>query len=1278
MNKLIILLLLFNLTANAQGKTLGDVLSDIDKTATKVKLSKKKSSLPQAQKIEDKKNLDDIRPPKSTNFYTAKDSKEAELEKYVNEEIRQLYDLAQQYQRSQRRGEIWLRLAEAYVDKARLVEYKLQGDFEKKLKLYQAKKRRRKPVLNLRAAQEFNKKAVQLYEWFIRDFPKDPKNDQALFFLGYNHFELNNPERALKYYNRLLKDYPKSHYVDESNFAVGEYYFENEQWAKAAQYYVKVAKKRESKLLSFSTYKLAWCQYKTGNIRPALKSLERVIYLGQRPNKQNRRGIPLADEALKDIVLFFAESKQYTDARKYFQKFVDPRKVDQVIERLAYYYADTGQRAPARYLFRDLISKDPYAPKAYDYQYQIVKLYFYAGDNRIILKELNDWISIYGPDGRWAKRNVKNTQLVQKAGELVETTLRTFILQNHQTAQNSRGKESQIMAQRGYELYFKTFAKEVLKSKNNQVGNMHFFYGELLYDMKDYKRSAYHYLWLIDNDPKNPYARNASLNALLSLEKQLPSDKEIKKIVGDSKLPVSVDKSTEMYAKVAMYYYETYPKADNADDVKFKVASLFYSYNQYDLAIPLYKEIIASKPNSQYANNASNLILHMYDLKGDYAALENAAQEILSIESFAKSKSATKIRDIMVRAGFKRAQDLESSKDYAKAAEQFKAFSSKYPTSDLSLAAAYNSGVNFERTNSMLNSIAMYKLVIDKKPKSKQDQKLRVESYKFLAGLYENTGQYQEAASVYETYALNNKKDKISGNFFFNAAIIREGMNYYKLAVRNFNEYYNMTNQPDALYYLARVSEQQNNRKSAKSFYEKYLNQGPKDVERSVEAAYKIAKINEEAGKKSEALKWYKTTIRIYKKQNSKKSAAATGYAAEAEFKLAYQTFLALGAIAIPNNLAKQGPIVEKKIGLLNGLTKELKSVIAYEDPFQVVASLTTIGQAYQHMGASLYAVKVPKSLDAEQTKQFQENIESIAKPYVDQAKENYKAAIDKAYELEAYSEEVKTARSQYHSLDNTIYAEYGEKAVLTKVPDWLDRAIEKSAISKDLHKNVYEARKEKNESKLISAASEVLNIDQNDLYSLNSLGLFYFGQKQYGLAKIIINRAIKSHPNEPALLNNLAIIFLAEGEMKKALDAFSSSKSIESTYPVSATNLGSIYLEYKDYSRALGPLKIGYEITRSDLKQAKEYAIEVANNYALALLGVGETKRALKIFKEILDHNSRNAVVLLNYSILLVEYKKDKSEALDTLSKLKFIAEDQDILDRLKELEKRAYEIKN
>ena len=97
-------------------------------------------------------------------------------------------------------------------------------------------------ILNLNASQEYNRKAIQLYEWFQRDFPQDPKIDQALFFLGYNYFELEQPEKGKDYYKRLTTEFPNSSYIEESYFALGEYYFDREKWSEALKYYEFVAR----------------------------------------------------------------------------------------------------------------------------------------------------------------------------------------------------------------------------------------------------------------------------------------------------------------------------------------------------------------------------------------------------------------------------------------------------------------------------------------------------------------------------------------------------------------------------------------------------------------------------------------------------------------------------------------------------------------------------------------------------------------------------------------------------------------------------------------------------------------------------------------------------------------------------------------------------------------------------------------------------------------------------------------------------------------------------
>ncbi|MGZ5522893.1 MAG: tetratricopeptide repeat protein, partial [Chthoniobacterales bacterium] len=551
-------------------RTVGDLLKRIEDNTKKVQLgTKSKSALPQFKKaaapapVMTHENLAQIKPPSRSSLYYEEGTNEAALEKITDQGINQLYKLTQQFKTSKRRGELWLRLAELYVEKARLIEYRLQQTYDGQISQFQQGKLKKKPVLDLRASQEYNRKAVQLYEWFLRDFPKDPKIDQALFFLGYNYFELDQAEKGKDYYKRLTNEYPKSSYIEESNFALAEYYFDREKWADALKHYDAVAANKRARLYSFALYKLAWCQYKTGKVKDALISLEKVIRAG-RVAKGSQDGsasgvgrIRLATEAQKDLVVFYAEAGTAKDARAYFEEIAGEKHTFGLLEKLAYYYTDVGNREGARYIFRQLIEERPSAPKAYDYQYQIVSMYTSTDKGEVFKAELYNWIQNYSPDSEWAKANAKDKELIAKAHQLIETTLRNHVLQQHQTAQNSRVPEAQKSARAGYELYFQTFREGA------HLDEMHFFYGELLFDMGDYDLAATHYGYVAENAPKSQYYEKAVLNTVLAREKGLPKEEDLKKQVGDRLEPVAFNTNVKGFEVAAIRYVNGFPKGEN-------------------------------------------------------------------------------------------------------------------------------------------------------------------------------------------------------------------------------------------------------------------------------------------------------------------------------------------------------------------------------------------------------------------------------------------------------------------------------------------------------------------------------------------------------------------------------------------------------------------------------------------------------------------------------------------------------------------------------------------
>lgn len=1025
--------------AQRRQKTVGELLKGIEKDAKKVDIKKKRSALPSFRPLQQrsKVNLQDVQPPSRSTLYYEEGTNEAELEQITEEQIRQLYKLTQQFKTSKRRGELWLRLAEAYVEKARLIEYRLQTKYDEELDAYNNKKQSRRPKLNLRPAQEHNKKAIQLYEWFLRDYPKDPKVPQALFFLGYNYYELNKEDIGTKFYQQLSKKYPKSPYVDEANFALGEYFFDRADFKPALNHYAKVARNKRARLYSFALYKAAWSQYKLGKVKAALGSLEYVIRDGRQAKGSDDRTsggvsrIRLASEAVKDLVIFYAEAGSPQAAKSYFDRVVGPRNAPKLLEKLAYYYVDTGNKSGARDLFKDLIESSPNAPKAYDYQYQIVSMYSAAGASQVFRQELYNWINSYGPESSWAKSNAKNPELVAKSTDLIETTLRNYILQQHQTAQNSKAPHSQELAKSGYDLYFSTF------NKSPKLDEMHFFFAELLFDMGQWEASAYHYLWVAENAPKSEYSEKASLNALLALEKKLPSQKELKEVVGESTQPIEFDRGMKMFEKAAFKYVQDHPNGDNVVPIKYKLATLYYYFNHYDRALAIFNEIVDKHPKTKEAEFAANLILDIYNIKKDFVGLEKAGQKILSNETLASAPVGGQVKGILQRASFKKAQELEAGKNYLGAAQSYEAFAKENPRTELTVSAYYNAGVNYERAGDLFGAIGMYAVVAG--TRSKEHEGLSNKSSKFIAALYEKTGQYEKAAQAFESYAKENPKDKESVDFYYNAGVIRQGLNHFNTAIANYEKYYDLSRKLDrveVLFQIGQIWETRGNLSKAQAYYEKYMNSNPMDPSTVVEASFLVAQISEKRGRKKNAEEWYEKTIGIQRRLAAKGDAVGVPAAAESKFKLVYKIYEDLRAIDIPANPAAQAKAVNKKLAVLEKLKEELKSVIKYDDGHQIVAALTLTGQAYQHMAAAIYNAPLPKGLDAEGIKQYKEGVEKVARPFQDEALKSYTESIERGYRLEGYNDWLKIAKKELHNIDPAKYPNFGERAILTQLPD--------------------------------------------------------------------------------------------------------------------------------------------------------------------------------------------------------------------------------------------------
>ncbi len=1005
-------------------------------------------ALPQSEKLQGPKviprNMQVVKPPRNSEFYEG-NTKEVEYEKLLDKEIADLFKLSQQYKQSKNRGEIWLRLAERYKEKSKLIEFRKQGEYDRELKLFADQKTKVKPHLDLKVAHDYNLKAIELYEWFIKDFPQDPKIDQALFFLGYHNFEVGRSQVGEGYYKRLVRDFPESEYVVESNFALGEYYFENEQWQAALENYQKVIAKRRSRLLTFAYYKGAWCFYRLNRTEAALKSLERVVKLSGGPQEAIKPGtaaasgtnvnkVRLAAEAVRDYVPFFAESGEYkTAAQKFYDVVQDENKAFSMVEHLAHTYSDNGNREASNFLYKQMIQKNPTAEKAADYQYQIL-LSYATSDQKAFREALINWLESFGPASQWKKENVKNVKLTTETLRLQETTLRNHVLQLHQTAQNSKNPQVQQQAANAYVLYSKYFFD------SPHALEMAFFQAELLFDMNQFENASKLYSYVIEKStPKTPYYEKAVVNNLLALENQLPSSEDIDKKRGKSLQPIPFDPAVDRFEKGALIYLKAYPKGDKVANLERRLGYFYYSYNQFDKSNPIFEKILIERPNTENSDIAGNLLLDTFKLRKDDIGLGEKAVELLTHPSVANSKIAPKLREIVEASSYARADKFAETKDYVKASKEYEKFAVTAKSPELVTAAQYKAAENYEKSGDLTAAIRMHSAVLSKPSDNAKIKAIQNDSRNALARLYTQTVQLEAAAKLFSSYAATNLKDAKAVNGFNNAAVLFDALNEYPAAQENYESYYKYTHNKDrneTLYSKGELLKRQNKLSLALPMYEQYVNVGA-NKEHIVKAAFAISGIELKQGHADKSRFWLKRTVDIQKRFR-KEGNEGVAFAAEARFKLATESLAQLRAMKFTTSPKQQEKAAKDILTFQDHYVKqEMADVIRFDYGPMIVAALASTGQMFEIIAFNFSKIPPGKDFSADDLANFKSLINQKVSEYRKQALDAYKLAFDKSQALEIYTEWTAMAHDALANLDPTNYQKNTEFILDSKSSTW-------------------------------------------------------------------------------------------------------------------------------------------------------------------------------------------------------------------------------------------------
>ncbi len=987
-------------------------------------------------------DLKKIKPPKMDAFTGSRMGDDRlKLEAIVDQQIQELYKLTQNTRASSSyRGEFWLRLGELYVEKAGLVVFRKQNEYQEKMKLFGQGKIKVRPSYDENEAREHNEKAVQLYERFVRDFPKDNKMDQALFFLGYNYFELGQPQKGLSRYARLIREYPNSPFTVDAHFALAEYSFEEEAWNSALDHYQEVIEKSHQRLYGFSIYKSAWCLYRMGKTRDAMAYMERLI----REEQQNRLDNNAANknklgpgkeglrDSLRDTVIFYADGGVAERAPEYFRSLLKSGG-DEYIDKLAYVYMDKGEVKNARFLFEYLIKRSPFSPKVFDYRYRMLLPSAVHPESSKYMEELFSWILDFGSTGEWHRANSANKDLMESSFKLREVTLRDWILTQHRTAQNSSSRPNQEKVYEGYKVYIQEF------QNGSSIADMRFFFAELLYDMGYFQEAGLQYQWVVDNAPTSKYAAKAVENVILAMEKGMPSDDEIAKAVGKSLERVPFSSKAEKFVRVSVWYIKKFPKTEKAVEVRFRLGRIHYQHNQFDEAVSYFREVLQGSPDSKYTEYSANLLLDIYNLKHDYASLEKVSGELLLIPSILRSKTGAVAREVMEGAQFKMAQNLEIEKKYEESASKFEKFAHQSPKPKLAVAAYFNAAINYERAGLAPKAMLNHEIIISSK--DKEAASLKPKSRRILAKLYQDSGRLEEAAKTYQAAAMEfGKEDPLAANFFFNAALLDEALGYNSGAIQNllfFMERSKSKDRSDALFSLADLYRKEGRWSEAIDKYKEYIDLDLGD-EKTVRAIYRLYEHSKQMKDIKGMEHWKKQIFANQRKGNQQKAGVGLAWVAKVQLDEATSVYNRLQSTKVPEDTSKQQKVIQSKIDQLEAINQILTEVVKSDSPEEIVGALNLLGRANRHVGEAFATAPIPSSLKGEEATAYREEIQKLAEPFFSKALESFRVAYERGSQLEVYGEALDYARSAFQQMAPHELPDRGEVPLSVRFDSWM------------------------------------------------------------------------------------------------------------------------------------------------------------------------------------------------------------------------------------------------
>jgi tetratricopeptide (TPR) repeat protein len=1050
-----------------------------------------------------------------------------------------------------RRADFLLRLAEGYFELVQVAQADVRkldepihqacGVKKDKGKCSQLQKQQKDLEKTLAETREDNIKTLAV---LVKDHPDYKKMDEVLFALGFSLDEMKQFDRARQVYHRLIKGFPQSDYIPNAYLSFAEYYFQQGDMKAAQQFYQKVTEipPARNKVYGYALYKQAWCHYNLEDFKASLQSFVETIEFGTK-NPEAANVENLVRQSRRELVMPYAQVGSPERALDFFKRYAkDDDQAFDMFESLGELYFDTGKWPDVIAIYHALMAERSGHDKVCYWQTRVTNAIVSSKPKPQQLTEIERMIDLWETydkgnhkeDGKKLCKQAAASVLI----DLATAWHREAIGTDTQPGTNDRG--TMELASKLYRLLLKSFPDmeamqfpDIDKRDWPTEYKVAYYYAELLWKMENWGECGPAFDRVLEVNPQGEYTADAAYAAVLCYNKQYQTayagnEKTVRGKAAEDKEKAAKGKKkgkeqseedkaaqfrpkefspTEQGMLNAFQRYVCFvPDSEDLPQIKYRRARIYYETNHFEEASVLFKDIAFNHKDTDLGVYAANLYMDSLNVLGTYSEpkrpscyddMNTSIEPLYGLYCEGADKHeqnaelCTVLEQLRCDLLRKKAESLQSIKEYKQAAGVYVSIFRKYRECGKLDEVLYNSAINFEAARLLGRAIKVRKVLIEKYPDSEWSKRAL-----FLIGAnFHALAIYDTAADFYEQFATKypNEDGKactdaektagtcaIAHEALQNAIFFRLGLGDELRAVedaKTFEKNYShkfARETSQVKYSIGSIYERQQDWKKVVDHYSSYINQYKKtalpnelmQANVNVGRAY-LATADKDKGARSKSEPYFKNAAKIWQEgapeqiaksdltddQKARYLAFAKIAAAEAMFNLANEDFEKFAAIGFPvfKNTSKEKSSAAKKQKMqeefqkwmsddftkwmgekakaLGIAQKNYEKITELKVPQWEIAAATRVGDMYLSFVNDFRDAPVPPSLqgDDELVDIYYQGLDEASKPWIEKAKDAYEYCLITATKVRWFNNYMTRCEEELFKLEPRQYPRAAE-----------------------------------------------------------------------------------------------------------------------------------------------------------------------------------------------------------------------------------------------------------